>query len=748
MRVLHHRLQLAATLLVVGAFPVLAQGASAKRGLHDSITVTTVIFAGATDVSPDDLKRVVFTRPSPCRLPFLIPVCKLTQSQLVTDRRRTTSAALGEDITALRVYYWQRGFRDAQVDTVLTTLTRGSSVEFRIVEGAPTRISTLRIVQRVPVLSPLELAEAVTLKEGEPLSLIALDTTLTRLRAAVWNKGYGDVRVDTSVPRPDASQLVPVRIDIDPRWITRVGTMQFEGNTYLSTDALRRGVLLQPGTLYTRDAVLESQRRLFQSPAIARALVITPPAGDSIKTLTMAIAEAAPHHASVTAGFNTIEYGQAAIELRHNDLGAGRWLSVRAAAGNLFAGQLGGRAIFQRALPSDITGDATTFLRPTYQASLTLTQPWIAGARTSAALTAFAGRRSLANVVIDEDAGATIGLTHEFSTRAPVGINYRLETTRVQGTAVYFCAGYGICDAGTRDALTRRQRLAPIGVSAWVDRSDDLEVPTVGYTAVIDAEHASSVTGSQFAHNRVAADASLYHSFGTRKVTADIEAPAKVFAVHGRAGYVRPLASDRASLGVAGNGEGILHPRARFYAGGMQSVRGFAENELGPTVLQARRTSLLAAGCTDVSIASAQCDPSPVPNDQLFARPVGGSSVLEGSAERRVPVLTALGVVLCLDGAYVGTAGLESPTHGKGAVTPGVGFRYRSPLGVLRLDIGLRPVGAELLPVVVAATDAQGVDRIVRLAREKSYSPIDPSPGALHSLARRLVVHFAMGQAF
>jgi hypothetical protein len=44
--------------------------------------------------------------------------------------------------------------------------------------------------------------------------------------------------------------------------------------------------------------------------------------------------------------------------------------------------------------------------------------------------------------------------------------------------------------------------------------------------------------------------------------------------------------------------------------------------------------------------------------------------------------------------------------------------------------------------------DGAGGERIVRLSREKSYSPIDPSPGTLHSIARRIVVHFAMGQAF
>ncbi|MDQ2666550.1 MAG: BamA/TamA family outer membrane protein [Gemmatimonadota bacterium] len=734
MRETLYRLLLAASLMVSASGLAHAQGVGPSRGLHDSITVTTVKFVGAKNVSSDDLKRVVFTRPSPCRLPFLIPVCNVTRSQVVVDRRRTTSAALGADITALRVYYWQRGYREAQVDTVVTPEKRGSAVEFRIVEGEPIRISTLHVTQRVVVLDSAELNEAVTLTQGEPLSLLALDTTLTRLRAAVWNKGYGDVRIDTSVPRPDASHLVPVRIDIDPRWVTRVGSVEFEGNHYLATSVLRRGLVLQPGSLYTRNAVLESQLRLFQSPAIARAVVITPAAGDSLKTLTIAVAETPPHHVSLTAGFNTIEYGEAAAEVRLNDLGAGRWLSVRASAGNLLGNQLSGHGIFRAALPSEVTGDPQGFLSPTYQATATLTLPWIAGARTSAALTAFAGRRSVPNVVIDDDAGASIGLVHELSMRFPVGLNYRMETTRVQGTAVYFCADYGICDASTRSALMKRQRLAPVGVSAWIDRSDELEVPTKGYTAVIDAEHASSLTGSTFAHNRISADASLYHAFGATKVVADVEQPRKVLAFHARAGYVRPL--------------GILHPRARFYAGGMQSVRGFAENELGPTMVQARRASLLAVGCTDATISSGACDASAVPNSELFSRPIGGSSVIEGSAELRIPLLKALGAVVFLDGAYVGTSGISSISHGKGAITPGGGFRYNSPLGILRLDIGLRPVGAEMLPVVVAVTDPSGDDRIVRLANEKSYSPIDPSTGTLHSIARRLVVHFAMGQAF
>jgi outer membrane protein insertion porin family len=748
---------LAASLFVTPFAVVSGQsaGAGAARpvvGLHDSINVASLAFPGAKEVETDDLKRVIFTRTSSCRLVFIAPLCKLTPSQLFTDRRRTTPAALGEDITKLRVYYWLRGFREAQVDTVLVPAKRGMAVAFRIVEGEPTRIGTLDVTQRAPVLSPDELAHAVVLHAGEPLDLVALDTTLARLRAAVWNKGYGDVRVDTTVPRPDASHVVPVRIDVDPRWITRVARVEFDGNRVMSDATLRRGVVLQPGTLYTRDAVLESQRRLFQSPGIARAVVITPAAGDSLKTITVAIAELPPRHVEASVGFNTIEFGQAALELRHNGLGAGRWLRVRAATANLLSEQLNGRAIFQRVIPRDATFDAPfdadEFVRPTYQASLTLTQPWIAGARTSAALTVFAGRRSLVGVAVDENAGASVGIVRELAPKIPLGINYRLETTRVQAGAVYFCAGYGICDAPTIAAVGRTQRLAPISASGWIDRSDDLDSPTKGYTGVIDLEHASRATGSTFAHDRIAADASYYRPFGIVPPDFGSVQFAKVLALHARAGYVRP-GSDRAALGIAGDGEGVLHPRARFYAGGMQSVRGFAENELGPRVLQVRRASLLAAGCTDASIASGQCDPSGVPNDQVFARPIGGSSVVEASAEVRVPLMKALSGVAFVDGAYVGTSGLASLAKAKGAVTPGAGFRYRSPLGVLRLDFGLRPVGNEMLPVVVAVSDGTGDDRVVRLAREKSYSPVsDPSPGTMRSIARRIVVHFAMGQAF
>jgi outer membrane protein assembly factor BamA len=735
--------------LALACVPVIARAQAGRPsvGLHDSMTVSALTFPGAVGVSTADLRSVIFTRPSPCRLVLALPLCKLFPTgQLFIDRRRTTPAALGADITALRVYYWRRGYRSAMVDTVVTPAKHGYvDVAFRITEGAPTRVTSIDVVQRGAVLEPAEIAHALVLHAGDPLSLIALDTVVARLYDAAWNHGHGDTRIDTVVPRPDADGGVPVRIVVDPRYVTRVGSVRFEGTGYLRDATLERAMRLTPGGLYTRDGVLESERRLYESPALARALVVTPPAGDSVKAITVAVTETPAHRAALTGGFNTIDFGQLALTLQHNALGNGRWLDVRAAVGNLGADQLSGRAIFRQALAPDAP-DRAVFLQPTYQASARLTQPWIGGPRTSAALTLFAGRRSLPGVVVDEDLGASLGVVRELAVRLPVGLTYRLESTRVQGSAVYFCAGYGICDTPTIQALANRQRLAPIGVSAWIDRSDDLEVPTRGYTGVVDAEVASRVTGSTFAHARIAADAAYYRALGHRVERIQDPSLPLVLAFHGRAGMVRPLAMG-SSLGVA-DGAGILHPRARFYAGGMQSVRGFAENDLGPRVLEVRRGSLLAGGCTDATIANGSCSPAAVPSSDFFSRPTGGTSIVEGSVEARVPLLKQLGAVLFVDGAYVGAAKLVTAAHGTGAITPGAGFRFRSPLGIIRLDVGLHPVGAESLPVVVAVSDGGGGQQVIRLQEEKRYTPLDPSPGLLRSIGERLVVHFAMGQAF
>ena len=92
----------------------------------------------------------------------------------------------------------------------------------------------------------------------------------------------------------------------------------------------------------------------------------------------------------------------------------------------------------------------------------------------------------------------------------------------------------------------------------------------------------------------------------------------------------------------------------RFYAGGGGSIRGYAYQTVGPNVLGV---------------------------------PIGGRSLFELSAELRIKVTNTIGFVTFLDGGNVFES--EFPDFEESLLWgTGLGFRYFTPVGPLRLDVG------------------------------------------------------------
>ena len=101
-----------------------------------------------------------------------------------------------------------------------------------------------------------------------------------------------------------------------------------------------------------------------------------------------------------------------------------------------------------------------------------------------------------------------------------------------------------------------------------------------------------------------------------------------------------------------------------------------------------------------------------------------------------------------IDGAYVGEGSANEIFKGTGAITPGFGLRYQSPVGPIRIDLGIRPTLKENLPVITQTLDSTGTPQIVLLLDQKTYDPVEGNGGGFRKILRRLSLHLSIGQAF
>jgi outer membrane protein assembly factor BamA len=210
---------------------------------------------------------------------------------------------------------------------------------------------------------------------------------------------------------------------------------------------------------------------------------------------------------------------------------------------------------------------------------------------------------------------------------------------------------------------------------------------------------------------------------------------------------VSPLGSADQALGVAGTvGGNVLHPRKRFYAGGSHSVRGFGENQLGPRVLTVpignlQRNDSLNVACTSGTDVTT-CNPAVLKDRDFEPRPLGGNFLIEGSVEARFPVWRDLFGAAFVDGGMVRQKSNPDLPRRRAAVTPGFGFRYRSPVGPIRADIGFNPGTTESLPVVTESI-VNGQRTLVTLQQPRSYSPAGGG-----GIFKRMVLHLSIGEAY
>jgi outer membrane protein insertion porin family/translocation and assembly module TamA len=253
---------LAGIRLSVVLFSVLAVGACREDG---TVQVRSLTFKGVQRVDPGNLKAVLATKESGS-IPIIGRKAWFDRATFEADLKRTEA------------YYVDQGFPDARVTSIDVKLNdKQDAVDLTVTvnEGEP--IVVERIVFEnfggLPAERLERLRAQAPLKEGAPLNRGALTSTVEVAANELRDHGYPYARVAADDRPAGAPRRVEVILRAEPGNEAVFGPIEIAGNKTIDDPLVRRQLVYQPGDLFRRSNLLESQRKLYDMELFQFALV-------------------------------------------------------------------------------------------------------------------------------------------------------------------------------------------------------------------------------------------------------------------------------------------------------------------------------------------------------------------------------------------------------------------------------------------------------------------------------------------
>jgi outer membrane protein assembly factor BamA len=696
---------------------------------------------GNESISSADLRSIIYTeRAGRLRRWFgwnVGPTACLDSLELARDTRR------------IAAWYAMRGYPGTSaIAGTVPTGARTVEVRFRVTEAPPVLIDTIRLTG-IParlVDQPRLLGSLRNKPLDDSLLVAVLDSVQQILRA----EGYARARAPArEVTVDSAARRARVTLVFRPGALVRVGAITVEntsnddGPAALSDNDIRRLLRFKPGDVYSSRAVGSSQSLLYSYDLYRTVAIDTVPNGVGGDTIPVRVRLVEGRHQAlrVGAGWGTIDCFRTRTRfVEQNFLRRAHRLQLDLRLSKLGVGAPADG--FPGACAPAVRAD-TFSQRLNYYVGANLALRGVIGDNWHPQATLYSERRTeFQSYVRETNIGGLASFDRPIVPRVNTTFTYRFDAGRTTSDAAVSCAVFGLCRFNDRFLLNSPSVTHAAGVT-W-SRS----APALGTFAVNDGRWAVE----------------------TRLGTVNVGAPAtRVNFSRTQLEYAiyRPLTrtligAARVSGGYIGTGNNrgeLIPPQERFYSGGQNTVRGYNQGQLGPSVYIVRApTDTVVVNGEPVGIADAA---------RGFDRvaPAGGTASALINLELRSRIgwpTDLLRWVIFLDAGRVWNSSGNYAVTGLRA-TPGVGVRLITPLGPFRVDVGYNPHQWEAGPAFYLQRAGNGLLGRAICVSPGSTEPLDDGaadalgpvgcptsfrPQRASGIFPRLVFHFSIGEAF
>jgi len=632
--------------------------------------IASVEVVGPREVDEAELKERIVTRETSR---FLGLVYGFVYDYELFDRY-----ALRRDLARIERTMRARGYYDAKVHVARVTQD-GNKVHVRIEveEGRPVLVDAVQFagdeVLDDKLRASMHAAVLGVFPKGARLDEDKLDDAERAVERALTSNGFAAAKVVRHAEVDLASATARLRFDVAPGTSARVGTIRFEGLGELPEDTIRKIFRVREGDLYSSEEIDEAKQALLDLGVLAAADV-TPDLSriDETKIVPLVVkCEAAKLRAIVAGG--GFEFDSLKTDL-HATIG---WQS---------SNFLGGLRRFEVRFKPGIVLYPTRF--PDVQAPekilfeerliASLRQPAFLEARTTGLARA---DYNVYPVLLPGNPSESVLGYHEI--RGSVGIE------RTFFAKLFTSPQYGLQANFPFDYIGRTPGVDPLVISyidlfTALDFRDDPLHTKRGFYVGNQLQIAGGLLQGDASDVRIQPELRGYIPL-SRSV---------VLALRGSVGFLLPFDYGKyAEINFANPGPSRAEASARdyqilffrgFYAGGPASNRGYPLRGIGPydliPYLSPAGQSLSAGGCN--------------PSDAACSLPTGGLSLWEANAELRIVVSGPFSTALFCDAADVSPFRFNL-RFDRPHLSCGAGARYDTPVGPIRLDVGVRIPGAQ-----------------------------------------------------
>src|SRR5437667_1178291 len=228
---------------------------------------------------------------------------------------------LDKDETKLRLYMRTRGYKDADVDSIVPAdVPDGKGVILHVFlrEGPRYRFGQLTWTGNTAVPTSA-LVLATVPKPGTIYNEAQVQKTLENAYTLYQEQGYLFLSIDPKMA--DRDSIVDVDFQVQEGTRSKIANLEITGNTRTRENVIRREASVYPGDIFRRSTLMRTQRDIFGLGFFQDVNVDYEPTGDSADIkLTLKVQEKQTGTASAGAGFASSTGLTGFIELGHNNL--------------------------------------------------------------------------------------------------------------------------------------------------------------------------------------------------------------------------------------------------------------------------------------------------------------------------------------------------------------------------------------------------------------------------------------------